>query len=329
MEELDQFKITAVCFLFIISVSSVILNSFCLHVIRTSNQLLKKPSTLFIVNLLVLQLIQGIIVIPSYAMYRAHIGSNLLQRLLCNTFKYSYNVTFYGTCLGVLLTSIDRFLAVYWILTYRKGVTRSRVLHSIVLTWFYVLVLNIIPFLEIGHKDIKPPHVCGDYNPQRSWTILMLCVNTALPYILMILCYKYVVSKVKFYETRARQRNSTSFDVTLDNQDVITIKKKYVAKHKKITKLACILSIAYALLWTPSIIYDGLLHACIKCFPQSYMQSNWFIYVEFIIKYIAFFNALAAPVIYCFYQKEFRKSANLHRSAPSEGENAKLIPSDV
>lgn len=333
-EESETFCTISIVLLGILSVMTVALNSFCLHVIRTSKHLLKKSSTFLIINLLVFQLFQGLVVIPFYIAKQFHHLPDVWKKAICNGFRFSYMVAFYGTCLGVLLTTIDRFLAVYWLTTYKVQLTKRRVTGLSLAIWIYILVLCALPFFNkaeitetVSNCEI---HVKCDYNQKKIWTIMMLTVNTALPYLIIVAAYIYVIRRVKFIEKRSQPRNSLCFDVTLDNQRVITVKQKDLTKHKKITYLALQLCIVYALLWLPSVCYYTLQHVCPTCFTQNYKDSCWSVYTGFVIKYIAFFNALVTPVIYCFYQKDFRRSVNLRRSTQSiDSDRRSLIPNQV
>ena len=83
---------------------------------------------------------------------------------------------------------------------------------------------------------------------------------------------------------------------------------EYLKKHKQITHLAIMLSVAYFIFWLPSVIYFILLRVCPSaCFANSYKDSSAETYIGFSTKYLAFLDALIAPLIYCFYQEEFRQ----------------------
>jgi len=336
---MDAFSIISICLLVLLLLSSVALNSFCLNVIRKSEKLLKKSSMLLISNLLLLQLFQACVVLPFYIARQCDDGKSATwSRNVCNGFRFSYMVAFYGTCLGVFLTSIDRFFAVFWILKYKTHVTKQRVGRALIFLWFYLLIVSIVPFAyppEVDHEFIPQckahmNHVKCNYNQPKYWLISMITMNTVVPYIAMVFMYVYIVKKVKYYERKAIARNSTCLHVTLPNQIVITIKKKDMTKHKKITKMAFMLCFVYAVLWTPSALFYTLKHICPTCFGQYYNNASCFVvYIEFSVNFVAFLNLLAVPIIYCFYQQDFRTSANLRKSFREDIEEKKLLPSDL
>lgn len=345
MADEEMFNYITASLSVVLSITTILLNIFCIDVIRRSKLLLRKPSTVFIVNLLVLQLIQGLFVLPLYIAQQANFQDDHWKIRICNGFRFSYTITFFGTCLGILLTSIDRFFAVYWIASYRFRLTRPRVMTILLMKWMYVVILCSLPLFNTSphENDIVLScqsyaiEVACDYHPSKLWSIIMLLVNTALPYIIIVAVYIYVIRTVKFFEKRAHQKPSKYFEVPLRNQGgVIKLKKKDIAKHKKITKLAIILCLVYAFLWMPSVAYYAVTHVCPDCFQAFSCRSD---YVKFFITFVAFLNGIAVPVVYCFYQKDFRRSAGYRPSVKnsiskdvlgvSDIEKVKLLSEDV
>lgn len=297
----------------VLSVTTIALNSFCIIVLRRSKSLSRKPSTVFIINLIVLQIIQGAIVIPLYIVKKANFNvDNIWRRRICNGFRLSYTITFFGTCLGVLLTSTDRFLAVYWITSYRLRWTRQRIMAIILTKWIYIAILCILP-LTNSLKSYQDENVnlfnmdvsACTYNPSKAWSIYMLIINILVPYIIIVAEYLYVSHTVRFFETRALKNSSSLVTVAIVSQiGKVKHKKIDTGKHKKITRLAVALSLVYALLWIPSVVYYTLKHFCPNCISRYNTQ-----YLEFSVTFVTFLNGIAVPIVYCFYQKEFRKSS--------------------
>ena len=285
--------------LLILSVVSVLLNGSCMLIISRSNSLLKKPSTYLIINLLVMQLLQGVFVLPLYAAKKFQFENLDLRIFVCDTFRFTYMLTYYGTCLGVLFISIDRFLATRWIWLYKARVTKKRVLISIGILWIYLISLNSIPFIKSKHVH---KHLQCNYDPQHEWSLFMILTNAVVPYILIILCYQYVIYTMKRMD----------HDINVLNDDKESklnekIDKKHIVKYKKVTHTSMVLALVYAVFWFPSILYFTFLSIFQHSpFIHSYFGSRVEIYIGFNVKLLSFLDAIAAPIVYCFEHKEFR-----------------------
>ena len=327
--------IVAVVFsLLFLAVVAIALNSLCIHIIWTSKSLNSKPSSLFLLNLLSIHLIQGLFVFPLYAGKKLKPEDCFWLRFVNNGFRLTYMLTFYGTSIGVLLIAADRFLATYWLNYYKPRVTRLRVKICLIAVWIYIIALCLIPFDTPSypkHSDTNSSNVATTiatnqtevfsskrrcvkyiYIQQDAWVLFMLVVNTALPYVIIILCYVYIIHRLKIMGKKSRPRGQSRAVSSIELIDLkgvpLKLRKEDVDKYKQVTHLTLVLAVAYALFWTPSIIYYPLKSNCRVCFVENYEDSNLEVHVGYITKYLAFLDALAAPLIYCFYHSEFRKS---------------------
>ena len=144
-----------VCSLVILSIISIVLNSFCIYIIKTNTKFHEKPSSVFVMNLLITHLFQSIFVFPLYAGKKLKVDNFYMAQFFSNGFRLTYLLSFYGACFGVLNISLDRFLATYLLNRYRIYVSFKNVLIVIAVTWLYVFVLCLIPFVpESKSEDI-------------------------------------------------------------------------------------------------------------------------------------------------------------------------------
>merc|ERR1719494_540598 len=95
----------------ILSVLAVTVNIFCLIIVIKTKNALNKPSTIFIITLLSTHLLQGVLTLPLYVAKRTTPRSSPTYRYVCDGFRFTYIITFYTTCLTMLIISIDRLLA--------------------------------------------------------------------------------------------------------------------------------------------------------------------------------------------------------------------------
>ena len=306
---------------FILSFIGIILNGSCICILRTSKSLKTRGSSLLILNLLFLHLVQSVVVLPFWALHKMKISNFVYAKYIANAWRFTYILSFYGTTISVFLISVDRFLATFLLNRYGNFNTMKRMKIAILSLWMYVVSLCCIPFIpevksgishNLNETYYKPQKWV--YIPQKSWIIFMLSFNAALPYILILICYIYIVwrlNEVKLLTDKEDIHNGSS--VTLNTHQNMNSKvlKKDLYRYKYVTRLTLALSIAYGIFWSPSIFYYITLETCSSCFPKDWNGSYAKEYVRFIVKYCAFTDAIAAPLIYCYTHTEFRKE--LHR----------------
>ncbi|XP_066924189.1 G protein-coupled receptor 161-like [Clytia hemisphaerica] len=316
-----------VTILVVLAVIATFLNSLSIYIIVTTRHLWKRNSSLLLMNLLVVHLFQGVFVFPFYAGKKVK-QDFLPAQIFGNGFRLSYMLSFYGACLGILLIAIDRFLATYLLTKYKTIVTRKRVKITLAVFWIYIIGLCMIPFIDTSGPQMKTKFDNSTnqtieyeakkfyvYNQQRVWVLFMLIVNTALPYVLVVMCYSFIAYRLKslqiYHPTNIGQpvkKSKYAVNKTNETDELKPLRKKDVEKHKQVTKLTFILTLAYGVFWTPSIIYYPLKADCKSCFPENYEDSELEQYVGFITKYLAFLDAAVAPLVYCFMHREFQKS---------------------
>lgn len=137
-----------------------------------------------------------------------------------------------------------------------------------------------------------------NYMPQNEWTVFMVFFNSALPLVMIIACYVYVVLRLK------KLRPSKGVNKQKNN----TLKVKEFNKFHQVTRLTQVLSATYTFCWSPSIVYYTVLSVCVrKCFPQHWDDSYVEKHLVYIIKYFLFINSLFSPLIYCYHHPELRQ----------------------
>ncbi|XP_012557997.1 octopamine receptor beta-2R [Hydra vulgaris] len=299
----------AVTSLLILAIAATSLNSLCIHIIRRIKSLKKRPSSILTLNVLLVHLLQGLIVLPLYAAKKFTIKSFHWAQFIDNSFRVTYMITFYGTVLGVFCISIDRFLATYWLKSYKQRITKKRVCVSLFLLWIYIITLCMIPFIPSFPLNTSLNVSSFDkiyiYVQQDEWVIFMLIFNTALPYILTIVIYTYIICRLQALKKKHdRLRDSTN---SVQQKGPLKMRDKDLERYRKITYLTVVLTVFYGIFWTPSFIYYPLLSFCKSCFSREFENSSLEQYLGFVTKYLAFLNGVAAPLIYCFYHENYRQ----------------------
>ena len=309
-EEATSFRHLSIILLSILSILTILANSTGIFVISRTKELSKTPSSYLIRNLLTVHFIQGLIVFPLYVAKKHGVESVVLYQFICDGFRFTFMVTFYMAVFSVLFIATDRFIAVVFTMHYREIVTKQRLLLCIVAIWIYITSISLIPFkhsdVNINSNDTnvaivtnvtmprKSSIVKCNYNQSELWTILMLGFNCLLPYITMVIMYQYIIFQLKKIERKAKIESSR-------------FKIEEINKNRKITKVSLLLSIAYLVTWSPSVLYYILWCVCPHtCFTDAYQYSKEETYITFAMKYLAFLDAIVSPVIYCFFSERFR-----------------------
>lgn len=76
--------------------------------------------------------------------------------------------------------------------------------------------------------------------------------------------------------------------------------------NKKLTWLTVKICLTYGITWLPSIIYYSIVTIAPDTFTDEFYVSDTEALITFFIKYITFFDAILAPVIYCRQSRDFR-----------------------
>lgn len=283
------------------SVFVVLLNSFCVYIILQSKKLARKPSSILILSLLTLHLIQGACVMPFYALKKSYDN-----KAFCDLFRLTYMITFYGACLNVLLISIDRLLATILMMSYKVKVTTKRAITVITLSWLYIISICMIPFSN-NNSDCS-------YNPRKTWTLFMLFTNCAIPYMLVVLIYVIILFKVRHTE---HLRNKMSTKTRHRNKE-----RQSTLLNKRLTRFTLYIVITYGIAWAPSTTYY-ILEQTTALFTGNYYKSTLASYISFFTKYIKFLEGVTTPILYCYFHDGFRKefrylSATRHESSKTD-----------
>ena len=274
---------------FILAVTAVLvtlINLFCITIIAYTKRL-HKAAHLGISSLLLAHLVQGILVIPSYAVKRSRISNS---HHVCDIFRFTYFLTNYASCLSLVLISLDRCLSVIIPLKYKMWITQRRMLLWITSVWVYILFICLIPFFLS-----EPHHIKCKYYPEKVWTLVMLLGHTLVPFVIVFACYAIIFSKVKVV---MRQRRIQTERV-----------ERHLARRRQWdkSKTTIVIVFFYVLCWGPSFVYYTMLMVCPKnvCFTQAYLKSDIEGQVTFAMKFLTFADGLIAPLLYCFSNKSF------------------------
>jgi len=277
-----------------LSILIVLVNTVCIVVILADRRLRRKSPMVFIVNLLVTHLVQGLFVLPVYAIKKAKTYPPDIYPLVCDTWRLTYMLTFYGTCVNVFLVALDRYIATKYAVSQKIKLTTRRCIAICIISWLYMVLLCLIPFAPLDRSVSLQISKCN-YNQPYQWTIYMLMANTVLPFLLVSLIYMYITNTLKnshkAIQNSARERRMSSS-----------------ALNRKLTTLTLKVTFTYGITWLPSIVYYNIVTIKPDTFSAEFYVSDAESLVTFFIKFITFFDAVLAPIIYCRQSIYFRRA---------------------
>ncbi|XP_066917808.1 alpha-1B adrenergic receptor-like [Clytia hemisphaerica] len=289
-----------------LSILITLVNVICITVILACPKLRQKPPMVFIVNLLATHLLQGVFVLPIYAVKKSKDYPLDLYPFVCDAWRLSYMLTFYGTCINVLLVAVDRYVATKYAMSAKIVLTTKRCRIICAVAWIYITALCLIPFIPLERSRSLKTSKCN-YNQPKQWTIFMLMANTVVPFLLVTLIYAYIIQIL-------RQTSSTLQKVNSIRNE--TPRKKIKGGqpktsspiNKKLTWLTIKITLTYGVTWLPSIVYYNIVTIAPDTFSAEFYVSDTESLITFFIKYITFFDAVLAPIIYCHQSRDFRRA---------------------
>ena len=84
---------------------------------------------------------------PVYALRKSKQYPISSYPIVCDTWRFTYMLTFYGTCINVLLIALDRVTATKYFVKYASHHYKHKHFACAVgVGWLYVVTLCVIPF---------------------------------------------------------------------------------------------------------------------------------------------------------------------------------------
>ena len=176
------------------ALTAVLLNSVTIHAIRkTSSASLPKNLRVLLLNLAFSDLTVGLVVQPIYIIhltfpFESHHGDNLQM----NTLALVTGLVFVCvSILGVLILSVDRFLAVYLHLRYQEIVTPKRVVSILISSWVISTTFSLFWIVQEYRDFLR--------------IFLNVFLATCLTTIALLQCKIYSIVRRHRFQIRARQ----------------------------------------------------------------------------------------------------------------------------
>ena len=142
----------------LICVPTVFGNSLILICVIKYNGALSSIHTL-IGNLAVSDLIVGAVLLPFCIVTSA--AELDASKYVCLTKASILILSIGGTCYGLLLISVDRFIAICYPMQYAEAFTKRRLIVILASGWSYVIIFAVFPLSGWNFYDRNLPYSCG------------------------------------------------------------------------------------------------------------------------------------------------------------------------
>ncbi|KAK3698823.1 hypothetical protein QZH41_004954 [Actinostola sp. cb2023] len=182
--------------------------------------------------------------------------------------------------------AVERYYAIVYPHLEKGRITRKKLKGIVIACWAYAVMVDIPPFLVINFNEQR--QFCTEYWPNislaRAYTVLMFCLDFAVPVLLMGMLYTKVVYNLWF------RRN---------NQPTASAQVAVIKSRKKVTKMVLIVTAIYGFCWMPVL----------TLYMLSYHLPSQFEYASIIHNTAVVFiciNSSINPFIYSFQMRGFK-----------------------
>ncbi|XP_043929216.1 G-protein coupled receptor 12 [Protopterus annectens] len=263
------------------------------------NPTLRAPMFLLIGSLALADLLAGVGLVTNFVFaYLLH--SDAAKLITIGLIVGSFTAS---VC-SLLAITLDRYLSLYYALTYNSERTVTFTYLMLIVLWGASVCLGLLPLM--GWNCLKDESTCSIIKPLTKNNVAVLSVSFLLMFALMLQLY---IQICKIVMRHAHQ-------IALQHHFLAT--SHYVTTRKGVSTLAIILG-TFAACWMPFTLYSLIAD---YTYPSIYMYATLL---------PATYNSIINPVIYAFRNQEIQKALWLICCGciPSSLSQRTRSPSDV
>ncbi|XP_074617941.1 histamine H2 receptor-like [Acropora palmata] len=284
----DRGYIVSLCVLnALFALTAVVLNSVTIHAIRkTSSASLSKNLRVLLLNLAFSDLSVGLVVQPFYVIqltfsFEPQEGDSLQK--MRDTLSLVTEILFLcASILGVLVLSVDRFLAVFLHLRYQEIVTPKRVVSILILSWVISTIVSL-PWITHEHHDFLSIFLN---------LFLIICLIT----IAFLQCKVYSIVRRHRFQIQSQQVQGSGH-----TQDEM---RTTFERHKLSARGAFHIYLILLICYLPKIFFE---------FAMTGMKSEeiFLIILQESTTTLVFVNSCLNPLIYCWKLRHIRRTIRM------------------
>ena len=284
----DREYIVPLCVLnALFALTAVVLNSVTIHAIRkTSSASLSKNLRVLLLNLAFSDLSVGLVVQPFHVIqltfsFESQEGDSLQK--MRDTLSLVTEILFLcASILGVLVLSVDRFLAVFLHLRYQEIVTPKRVVSILILSWVISTIIVSLPW--IIHEYFLS-------------IFLNLFLITCLITIAFLQCKIYSIVRRHRFQIQSQQVQGSG-----QTQDEM---RTTFERHKPSARGAFHIYLILLICYLPKIFFEFAMTFAMKS------EEIFLILLQESTTTLVFVNSCLNPLIYCWKLRHIRRTIRM------------------
>ncbi|XP_057301971.1 alpha-1A adrenergic receptor-like [Hydractinia symbiolongicarpus] len=311
----------ALIYLIVILIATIcsVFNIITIVIVLIDRKLRNSITNRPILSFLFASTIQGLLPSPFYV-YKKLEQEDHIPNWICDGYRLPYFFCGHVMKISLVLISIDRLLAVRYPFKYEKFISKFKMTATLLLLWVVTLVIDILPFF-IGDRN---DGFC-EYIPTRSWGLSVIIVYNLISFCIILINYILiwiVAAKFAFKDKslKIRIENKENRDSRLSQKSGSKVgeednnrenEKSYVSKRLKFafemkaTKTSLALIAVYVFCWGPLGVFYMIDHFCYNCLSDDDDLKL----TRAFVKLLSFSSSILAPIVYCWWNRDFRKSA--------------------
>lgn len=265
----------------------------------------------FIVSLAFADLLVAILVMPFNASMEIS-GKWVFGRTMCDIFNANDVLFSTASILHLCCISVDRYLAIMHPFKYEVQMTKTRLGIMLATTWISSILISYIPIhsqLYTTKATIQDPDQCL-FVVNRLYAAVSSSVSFWIPCTIMVFVYIKIYLTARKQEKHIRSASICSYDSNSNNGDSLlngrrqsrefSERKRFRREHKAAKTLGIIMG-AFILCFLPFFSWYVITSMCReKCPYPPVLGSALF--------WIGYFNSCLNPIIYAFYNSDFRQA---------------------
>jgi len=314
--------------------TAIILSSFnllTLFVMFMTPKLRSRVSNLPVLSFLIGSALQGVLPAPLYVYKVLQHQSGAEPGWLCDLYRFLYILCVHIMEISIMLLGFDRLIAVKYPFQYPIMITRKKSLAIIAVAWLVTVAVDVLPFF-----NKKKMHDKCSYVPEPAWGLCVILFYNMLPFITVVVNYA-IIWKVAYNFAIEERARSESLRFNQKTELLPPTSNKGKGKSRagtgqkglcrftleiKATKTSLAIVAVYMVCWLPMGSFYMADHFCYNCISSNENLSD----ARRAVKLLAFSSSLLAPLIYCWWNKDFRNAARtVFRQSNGETDRTSLL----
>ena len=279
-------------------------NSIVIIVISTVQCVRTSPTSTFLLNLCVADIVMALLYIPFITVDLYIVGHWVFGDFMCKLVSFAYYLATYSSILILTAISVERYISVC--LSRRMRLTTKRAFITTVSLWM-VTACVALPLFIVRESYLNPSlniEFCIITWPSsyvKIYTLTTLALFYVVPIAFMAIVYYKIGRKVWTSADKTRT-------MKLSNKHTLNSKLR-------LTKIAMAIILSFVISWTPLNTLNVLFFFAERDFPLS-AETLRVLYP--IIHGVAFSNCALNPLLYCYMSQNFRKAFTIFRHRRSQ-----------